>query len=481
MAKIYVFGIGGTGSRVIKSLTLLCAAGIEPKGFDIVPIIIDPDEANGDVTRTVELLQKYGKVRGHLDLTSSSNNFFKTGIQPVSDTFRMPLTGISDNRFKHYIDYANLDRTNKALTSLLFSEDNLEANMNVGFKGNPNIGSVVLNQFSESAYFRQFASSFQDGDRIFVISSIFGGTGAAGFPLIVKNLRDLAAPFPNWALIRNAPIGAITVLPYFGVTADENSKIDKSTFISKTKAALTYYRKNISGNKSLNVLYYIGDNIHKDYENKEGSSAQKNDAHFVELAAALGILDFTQISNQYLSNQEDTNKRIVADNPMYKEFGIQSDDRNITFLSLANSTQNKLKQSLTQYFLFVKYLDEHLRPGGLTKVWAKNVFDETFLGEPFYGSYLKNVNIHFKEWLAELARNERSFSPFNLDAGKNNLFDCVKQVKQKTAMFQAEKNYDFYDSKLNGISNKETNKEQKFMSFFYSATKQIVEQKFNFK
>lgn len=479
MAKIYVFGIGGTGSRVIKSLTLLCASGIETNGFDIVPIIIDPDEANGDVTRTVELLKNYGNVRKNLDFTSDSNKFFNTDIRPVVDDFRMPLTGISDNRFKHYIDYANLDRTNKALTSLLFSEDNLEAKMNVGFKGNPNIGSVVLNQFSQSDYFKQFANSFQDGDRIFVISSIFGGTGAAGFPLIVKNLRELAVPFSNWALIKNAPIGAITVLPYFGVTADENSKIDKSTFISKTKAALTYYRKNISGNNSLNVLYYIGDNITKDYENKEGANEQKNDAHFVELAAALSVLDFTQTSIQYLSNGEDANKRVTATNPLYKEFGIKSDDRNITFISLAHATQNKLKRPLSQYFLFVKYLDEHIRPKGLSKAWANKVFDERFLGEPFYSSYLKNVNIHFKEWIAELARNDRSFSPFNLNTGNNNLFNCVNQVKPRSAILQAD-NYDYYDGKLNGINNNDPKKEQKFVSLFYGATKQIVKQKFNF-
>jgi hypothetical protein len=482
MAKVYVFGIGGTGSRVIKSLTLLCAAGIEPEGFEIVPMIIDPDEANGDVTRTVELLKNYGNVHRSLDFTGDSNRFFKAGIRPVVDSFRMPLTGISDNKFKDYIDYANLDRTNKALTSLLFSEDNLDTRMNVGFKGNPNIGSVVLNQFSQSEYFRQFANSFQDGDRIFIISSIFGGTGAAGFPLIVKNLRELAAPFPNWALIKNAPIGAITVLPYFGVTADENSKIDKSTFISKTKAALAYYRKNISGNKSLNALYYIGDNIVKDYENKEGSTGQKNDAHFVELAAALSILDFTQISTQYLSSGEDANRRVVANDPLYKEFGIKSDDSNITFLSLAQSTQNKLKKPLTQYFLFVKYLDEQLRPEGLTRVWAKGVFDERFLGEPFYSSFLKNVNIHFKEWIAELARNERSFSPFNTDTGKNNLFDCVKRVKSSRSILKAD-NYDFYDARLNDVSNsnRDTKKEQKFISLFYGATKQAVERKFNFK
>ena len=53
MSKLYVFGIGGTGSRVIKSLTMLLASGVRMKSDAIVPIIIDPDVAAADLTRTL--------------------------------------------------------------------------------------------------------------------------------------------------------------------------------------------------------------------------------------------------------------------------------------------------------------------------------------------------------------------------------------------------------------------------------------------
>ena len=56
MAKLYVFGIGGTGSRVIKALTMLLASGVKlNNGFDtVIPIIIDPDTANGDLNKTAD-------------------------------------------------------------------------------------------------------------------------------------------------------------------------------------------------------------------------------------------------------------------------------------------------------------------------------------------------------------------------------------------------------------------------------------------
>ena len=65
--------------------------------------------------------------------------------------------------------------------------------MDIGFVGNPNIGSTVLNQFRYSDVFQAFAENFGANDRIFIVSSIFGGTGAAGFPILLKNIRGAQA------------------------------------------------------------------------------------------------------------------------------------------------------------------------------------------------------------------------------------------------------------------------------------------------
>ena len=108
-----------------------------------------------------------------------------------------------------------MDRANQAFAKILFSDDNLNSDMEVGFKGNPNIGSVVLNRFTQSVQFLDFASDFQGGDKIFIISSIFGGTGASGFPVLLKNLRTLLqkdSQFPNGKEIQDCVIGAISVL-----------------------------------------------------------------------------------------------------------------------------------------------------------------------------------------------------------------------------------------------------------------------------
>ena len=193
------------------------------------------------------------------------------------------------------MNFQGLNRANRGLVKMLFSEKNLDSDMAVGFKGNPNIGSVVLNQFIKSEDFTSFANGFTQGDAVFIISSIFGGTGASGFPILLKNLRsDNSQAFPNAHTIAEAQIGAISVLPYFKLNAIDETRedqIDSGTFYMKTRAALKYYAGNLS---ELDHMYYIGDNDQATYENRDGGPQQKNRPNFIEFVAALSIFDFAK-------------------------------------------------------------------------------------------------------------------------------------------------------------------------------------------
>jgi hypothetical protein len=463
MTKLYIFAIGGTGSRVLKSLSYLLASGVKCDADTIIPIVIDPDEANGDVSLSTNIMRSYQKIREHLSFdTETKNQFFKTSIDSQTPNFRIKVEN-SNKKFKDYIEYSSLDKTNKALTSILFSDKNLEATMDVGFKGNPNMGSVVLNQFQESENFKSFASSFSAGDRIFIISSIFGGTGASGFPLLLKNLRQASTNLNNHQLLRDSNIGAISVLPYFGVKKDSSSAIEKSTFISKTKAALHYYEHGV--NNDVDTMYYIGDDLNKDYENNEGSTAQKNDAHFIELASALSILNF--------ANSKPTDSNEV------KEFGIDVNANNITFNDLNDETKNTIFRPLTQYYLFHLFLKNKLRNTFDQKYAATLGVNSSFLNTEFYEE-LQKFNQGFWVWLEQMASNQRGFSPFTLEKDNEDIFNAVKGIKLKEPGFFKPKNYERFTEFLNkslkfDISAKPT--EQRFMDLFYTATESLIQEK----
>src|ERR1700744_2324280 len=104
MAKLFLFAIGGTGSRVVKALTMLLASGVEMQNTEtVVPIIIDPDTSNGDLTRTVDILKTYKAIREKSNPDGTSGSFFKTKLASldelgtgdfVSDKFEFDIEGV---------------------------------------------------------------------------------------------------------------------------------------------------------------------------------------------------------------------------------------------------------------------------------------------------------------------------------------------------------------------------------------------------
>ena len=480
MSKLYIFGIGGTGSRVLKSLTMLLAAGVKINAAEIVPVIIDPDHAAADLTRTVKLMRDYNNVYGKIaHTTDSQNGFCRTKINlDILPSVTIRLEDTENGDFKRYIGLEKMKdeqgnfNANYALASLLFSEKNLSAKMDVGFKGNPNIGSVVLNQVALSQNFNDVVGSFGDGDRVFIISSIFGGTGAAGFPLLLKNLRAISNNVNNFQYVKDAVIGAVSVLPYFSVKSKEGCEIDSSTFISKTKAALSYYDRNMT---EANALYYIADNLSesKQYANSEGGTTQRNEAHFVELAAALSIIDFSWQNNLATNNGKP--REII-----YKEFGIKNEAKEITFGDLETKTNNNIKKPLTQFTLFCKYLNERILSAYKDQPWAiAHKFDDNFIRA--FQSDLEDLKKAYLEWLTELANNHRAFVPYDLVEKPDKLFELIKGEKP-TGFDILKKNYDKFDDVLNDLQSKvkdDLSKPlQSFIELFFLATDKLVKSKF---
>ena len=469
MGKLYIFGIGGTGSRVIKSLAMLLATGVQMKSDAVVPIIIDPDVAAADLTRTVDLIHTYNNIRGKLTFTSDTQcNFFRTEVQELLPGFRMDLENTQNQLFKDYIQLSTMDRANYALTKMLFSDTNLNADMEVGFKGNPNIGSVVLNRFTQSSQFLKFASDFQEGDRIFIISSIFGGTGASGFPVLLKNLRTLQTQrdrLPNANLIQDSVIGAITVLPYFGIEPDSESSIDEATFISKTKAALAYYNQNMG---AIDALYYLGDNILSKYENNEGGEFQKNDAHLMELAAALAVVDFDE-------SFDERSPRTI-----YREFGVKHVCDNLILPDLCDTTYDTIAKSLTQFTLFCKFINEQLSDSVQQKLpWTVRFHEKKWFSDRYVRSYINKFVTDYMAWLTEMEKNKRGFTPFELGVNRNAVFNLVKGCETKRVL-SVDSNYALFDGYLNKREKKfkeGLSLEQRFMELFYVVTDELINDK----
>lgn len=488
MPKLFVFAIGGTGSRVLKALTMLLASGVKMENTsEVIPIILDPHAQNEDLLRTKELLREYGNIRNTLK-NKPAEGFFGTEIKTlnrsigadatIADTYVFDLQGVQQSTFEEYIDYGGLDPANKALASLLFSEENLGTKMDIGFVGNPNIGSTVLNQFKNSDVFGAFATNFAADDRIFIISSIFGGTGAAGFPILLKNIRGAqASNIPNPAYLRDARIGAVSVMPYFSLNNDENRLIDPASFIAKTKAALYYYARNV--NHSVNALYYVGDDVTKAYNYDPGNGGQRNDAHFVELVSALAIVDFMNTPDYDLTT---TNGR--PDNPVSKEFGLEGDGTSLQLDHLAKDTRRQVSLPLSKFAFFSTYLKSRLNQAAGNTVWAKSnpPISSQFMNSAFMNS-VRKFDTGFRQWLAEMETNRRGFSPFLLDSG--NLGQTVRGFEPtKRNLWGKEVAVDLdivndFDRTLNATAEGKSypSEPDKFIHLFSEGTERFIREK----
>lgn len=479
---LYIFGIGGTGARVIKALTMLMASGVQiTNTHAVIPVLIDPDNANGDLSRALELLRLYRGLRLHTE--QETNKFFYNEIRSLGDgenaatnEYHFSLNSGSNQPFKDMIGLSTMSRSSQAMAGLLFSEHNLNADMEVGFKGNPNIGSVALNRFKDSETFKAFATSFNQGDRIVVIGSIFGGTGAAGLPLLIKNLRNADPSIPKNDLLKNAPIAAISVLPYFDVQGD--TSIDSNTFVSKTKAALTYYAANLCSNQSVNALYYLGDAVSNTHKGADGAAAQRNKAHFVELTAALAIVDFMQ----YGSNELQVEKGKVL-TPRYFEFGLKEDTHQIHFRHLGRRSFDIAAKALTQYFLFQKFFRDFYKDMPPQTAWMVNGTNTLSL-EDFNTRMLADLerfNGLFNEWLEEMEQSTTAFKPFRRDVDAKDILNAVTGFEEQRSWNPMEaRGLDRYSKVLSkneaGLKPLGSS-ERKLFALFYTATQEIIKER----
>lgn len=404
MNRVFVFCIGGTGLRVMKSITMLLAAGMDAKGYTIVPVLIDPHMDLEEKRNLQTLIGEYESVHDSCTLSDGQRLNYVDGFFSAEIADLKRLNGQQNDlsepiaergSFGEYLNVGKLNRddVNNYLVQTLFSQANLNNDLSVGFKGSPNVGTVVLGEMIQGAdWFTSFCSACQPGDRVFIISSIFGGTGASGFPLLEKKIRN-STDHPN---VQKALTGAVSVLPYFSLEdpSTTDSDIDSANFLTKTKSALAYYENSIQSD----YLYYVGEQGMKvTYANDE--KRQDDKAHFVELVAASAIFDF-------LAKPDDR-----PDKQQAMSRAIKEDVESLSLATLGHAYSDIVK-AVADMALLSRLV--HFLPGEKRFPLSKNRgFDSDFYEDRAFVA-LRNFLGRFNDWYRELAQNKRGFAPLNI-------------------------------------------------------------------
>lgn len=494
--KVYIFAIGGTGARVLRSLAYCLASGMQriPNGTSFIPMIIDYDKTNGDKLRTERVLTAYRQVRQYayngVTPDADDRSFFMPAIESLNGDGNFEFVFGADaaatrHSFSDNIGYTDMigptSLTRDLLASLYNDEqgtdptgkDNpmaeLNLNLSVGFRGNPNIGSLVFESLKKTPEFQQFKRQFDPAqDRVFIVSSVFGGTGSSGFPRIVDAIRKDGTTGYN-----TCPIGASIVLPYYDVaTPQAGGAINSQIFNSKEKAALSYY--NVSQLfQRITRSYFVGDSERTTLDYSEGSDTQLNDAHFAELLAALAVVDFASTPDvEQLGQQLD--------------YGISANKADTDPLTLRELGRGEVKDSyqyLARMAVAFRYYREWVCTDAIpakTAYYAKMGLADKLETEMFQP--LDIFTHDFDSWLDELAAQKDLFKPFlqkPRDAASqqpvaDDLNDYLNGYDAKTGgLFSSGCSYKDFDSYTNKYYQKygasEQNADYALLTMYYDA------------
>ncbi|PSB04278.1 hypothetical protein [Merismopedia glauca] len=301
---VYLIGVGGSGAKCIEGVIQLAAVGLfteEP----IKVLFVDADETNGNLERSRNSLKTYQRC---YELTAEGDKqecpWMKTKIE--SFDLWSPFAEQSLNKtIKTFFQYNTIKQNQPALGNLfdvLYTKEEQDAELDVGFRGRPAIGSAVMSQVDLNrleqepwgSFIKQIQADTGSGKipKILLCGSIFGGTGASGLPTIAR----LIANKLNAVNVRaRVQIGCLFLLPYFGFAAPPGEDPDgvyarSEQFLLNTEAALRYYLT--QGKEIFDTVYLLGSQNLSRVNFSIGKNSQRNEPHFVELYGALAVRHF---------------------------------------------------------------------------------------------------------------------------------------------------------------------------------------------
>ncbi len=343
---LYLIGIGGTGAKCLEAITHIAATGL----FDeesIKVLFIDADETNGNLEQSRISLSIYQNCYQLMQGDKQECSWLNTSIESFDIWSPFGNTSINKN-LSSFFNYNSIKQNQQSqalgnLFDILYTKEEREANLDVGFRGRPAIGSAVmsrldLNDFDQEPWGKiigQIQADVSSGKspKILFCGSIFGGTGASGLPTIGRLLSN---KLEKEKVRGRVKIGCLFVLPYFGFApklgeTKEEVYARSELFLLNTEAALRYY---VQEAKQFDTIYLLGNQNFSQYKFSIGKKTQRNEPHFIELYAALAARHFLTA----ISTIQD---KVILISRQYKDKLIWNDlpESHLVKEKLANATR----------------------------------------------------------------------------------------------------------------------------------------------
>ena len=313
--RIFIIGIGGTGMRCLESFVHTCAMGMFD-GATVEMLALDTDRENGNFRRLYDLVDTYNKCKGvNKESHALSNTFFSAKINyyQFSPDYARQDTG-NFSRITKYGDLQYKDKDQAALADLLLTQNTREFDLKHGYRAQTNLGSFLMHH-----NILEEVTSNHDGDlakyisalvtagqaRVFVMGSVFGGTGASSIPVIPKAFAEAAKILMPGSSLKEVFFGAILLTSYFSFKVPSSDYVARQLVVAtadkfalNSQAAMMFYNEDKTVKQTYQKFYMLGtpgidfQTDHGESETLTGGSNQENDSHYIELFAAFAAYDF---------------------------------------------------------------------------------------------------------------------------------------------------------------------------------------------
>lgn len=377
MNTFNIIAIGGTGMRCAECIVHLCAMGM----FDDTEVnllALDTDYKNGNFKRLKSLVDNYERIIADRDGVASDTMFSaKINYFTFSPDYN---SGVCFDIVSHYNDaqVATHDEDGvkwqeSDLVDLFLTPDMRKMDLQHGYRAQTQMGSMLMyHAIIEEAYDKKNKGSdlvryvdqlmSNPGSIVFLLGSVFGGTGASSIPILPHALQEAARIISKDGqgdLLSKNLFGTVMLTNYFSFNAPNTTDTVFATadkFALNSQAALSFYNEDETVQSTYKRLYMIGrekprDVSRKNAESVTGGDAQRNPVDYIELAAASAAYDFYQNAKKHLS------KPLFSNNAEIYYRTIASDDNDcLSFESFFGEDKDKFAQKcgimMASAFLF---------------------------------------------------------------------------------------------------------------------------------
>lgn len=444
MAELFLVCIGGTGMRCMEAFTHLCAVGMfDNKEINILSL--DTDVKNGNKSKSEELVYRYERIKGGSQNGKPTNNtFFSAKLNlyrfgPEYSGTRITYDLLSDLNSGDHVN-------NQALSDLFFDKNIQEFKLDHGYRAQTHLGSMLMYHAilegaknagkvgarpEDKALAEYLNKIYQAGAnaKVFILGSIFGGTGASSIPIIPQALKDaIKLKDPNLKIDSQAIFGSTLLTEYFEFNPpnDPNRKktekiiADSNNFSRNCQAAMMFYENDPTVKATYKRMYLIGwptmINFSADDKSKPtitGGAEQLNGCHVSEFLCACAAYDF--FNNTESESTHDIFFRSANNNEGSFIFDFQD------FVGIEKA--NELKNKLGCFFAFTHLIlnSEKLAMGqGGVKSLVETMAHESTLCNDY-----KNIDV---QDIKDLTEYIKDFA-YQLDDSKKVLPGWFFQIK----------------------------------------------------